>query len=118
MGRDLVASGFVRRVRRRIPETFYPFGVFCVAFVDQHLSFCPISFGHYSVCYSSIDLRLRLPLWSLQRFLISHVELFTILLFFYAAFVNVDNNFRIIGNTNISFVSNKTFENLPQLTSL
>ena len=32
--------------------------IFCVVFVDQHLSFCPISFGHYIVCYSSIDLRL------------------------------------------------------------
>jgi hypothetical protein len=35
-----------------------------------------------------------------------------------AAFVNVDNNFRDMENNNISFVSNKTFENLPQLTSL
>jgi hypothetical protein len=32
--------------------------VFCVVFVDQNLSVCPISFGHYIVCYFVIDLRL------------------------------------------------------------
>ena len=73
----LVASGFETRVTRRIPlveqklptipeqvrTTFLWHSccsilIFCVVFVDQHLSFCPISFGHYIVCYSSIDLRL------------------------------------------------------------
>ena len=77
VARDLVASGFETRVTRRIslveqklftlPEQlrstlFVAFLLlnikFCVVFVDQHLSFCPISFGHYIVCYSSIDLRL------------------------------------------------------------
>ena len=31
---------------------------FCVVFVDQHLSFYHISFGHCIVCYSTIDVRL------------------------------------------------------------
>jgi hypothetical protein len=75
VARDLVASGFVTRVTLLeqkllslpkqlrsspvhcdIPVAQYL--VFCVVFVYQHLSFCPISFGHYIVCYSSIDLRL------------------------------------------------------------
>jgi hypothetical protein len=73
----LVASGFETRVTRRIPlveqklptiaeqvsTTFLWHSCcsilnFCVVFVDQHLSFSPISFGHYIVCYFSIDLRL------------------------------------------------------------
>jgi len=79
VGRDLVASGFVTIVTRRMPLVeqklhtlpgqlgsspvfcgipVAQYLVFCVVFVDQHLSFCPISFGHYIVCYSSIDLRL------------------------------------------------------------
>ena len=74
MGRDLVASGFVTRVTRRIPlvdqklptvpdqmRSFFRIPVAqyincCVVFVDPHWSFCPISFGHFIVCYSSIDL--------------------------------------------------------------
>jgi hypothetical protein len=69
VARDLVASGFERRVTRPItlveqklltfPEQLR--STFVVAllllninllcsFVDQHFSFCPISFGHYIVC--------------------------------------------------------------------
>ena len=55
--RDLVASGFETRVTRRIStsgaETFYPSGA-----PEVILSFCPISFENYIVCYSVIDLRL------------------------------------------------------------
>jgi hypothetical protein len=77
VARDLVASVFETRVTRRIPlvyqklitlpgqlkstflwHSFCSILRFCVVFVDQHLSFCPISFGHYIVCYSLIDLRL------------------------------------------------------------
>jgi hypothetical protein len=36
------------------PETSYPSEATDVVY--QHLSFCPISFGHYIVCYSSIAL--------------------------------------------------------------
>ena len=99
-----------------IPRENYRYLVLLVVFVDQHLSFCPISFGHYIVCYFFIDLRLLVT--SLVSSDVSRVELFTILYISYAASVNVDNNFRNMGNNNISFVSNKTFENLPQLTSL
>ena len=55
--------------RLTLPEQLRSFRIFCripvaqylkccVVFVDPHLCFCPISFGHYIVCYSSIDLRL------------------------------------------------------------
>jgi hypothetical protein len=70
VGRDLVASGFATILTRRIPlvekklhtllgqlrSSPFFFGipvdqylVCCVVFVDQHLSFYPISFGHYIV---------------------------------------------------------------------
>ena len=53
-----------------IPGENYRNLVLCVVFVDQHLSYCPISFGHYIVSDSLIDLRLLLPLWYLQTFLV------------------------------------------------
>jgi hypothetical protein len=62
---------------------------------------CPISFGHYIVCDSLIDLRLLVT--SLVSSDVSRVELFTILYFSDAASVNVDNNFRNMRNNNISF---------------
>ena len=42
--------------------------VLCVCFVDGCLSFCPFSFGHFVVCYSSIY-GFWLPLWYLQTLL-------------------------------------------------
>ena len=136
--RDLVASVFETKVTRRIPlvdqklltllgqlmSTFFVaflllnITFFYVVFVDQHLSFCPISLGHYIFVILWLIYVFWLPLWYLQTFIIWHVELFTLLYFSDAAFVNVDINFRNIGYNKISFVSNKTFENLPQLTSL
>ena len=90
--------------------------IFCLAFVDPHLFFCPISFGHYIVCYSSIDLLLLVT--SLVSSDVSHYTCSVIhnnLIFLYP-FVKVDNNFRNMANNYISFVSNKMFKNLPQLT--
>jgi hypothetical protein len=79
VARDLLASGFATRVTRRMPLVeqrlltlpgqlrsspvfcgipVAQYLVFCVVFVDQNLSVCPISFGHYIVCYFVIDLRL------------------------------------------------------------
>ena len=43
--------------------------VLCVCFVDRCLSFCPLYFGHYFVCFSLIY-RFWLPLWYLQILLI------------------------------------------------
>jgi hypothetical protein len=39
--------------------------VLCLCFVDRCLSFCPFSFGHCVVCFSSIY-GFWLPLWYLQ----------------------------------------------------
>jgi hypothetical protein len=65
------------------PEENYRYLDLCVVFVDHHLSYCPISLGHYIVCDSLIDLRLLLPLWYLQTFLVlsySHYFIFLMLL--------------------------------------
>ena len=106
MGRDLVASGFATRITRRmplvdqklltVPEQLRSSPVFCripvaqylivcVVFVDPHFYFCPISFGHYIVCYSSIDLRLLVT--SLVYSVVSHYTCSVIhnaLIFLYA----------------------------------
>jgi hypothetical protein len=43
----------------------------CVCFVDRCVSFCPFSFGHCGLCYSSFN-GFWLPLWYLQTLLVSH----------------------------------------------
>jgi hypothetical protein len=42
--------------------------VLYVCFIDRCLSFCPFSFGHCVVCFSSVY-RFWLPLWCLQTLL-------------------------------------------------
>jgi hypothetical protein len=42
--------------------------VLCVCFVDPCLSFCPFSFDHCVVCFSS-TYGFRLPLWYIQALL-------------------------------------------------
>jgi len=60
--RTLVFSGV--RVTRSL--------VVCVCFVDHWMSFCPFSFGHCVVVYSSSINGFWLPLWYLQTLLILH----------------------------------------------
>ena len=133
VARDLVASGFERRVTRRIPLVEQKLltlpeklsSTFFVAFLFLNInflcSFCRSAFVFFSYFFWTLYCLLFFDWFTslyFQTFLIWHVELFTIITFSDAAFVNVHINFRNIGHNKISFVSNKTFENLLQLTSL
>ena len=98
---------------------------FFVAFLLLNIkflcSFCRSAFVFFSYFFWTLYCLLFFDWFTslyFQTFFIWHVELFTIIKFSDAAFVNVDINFRNIGHNKISFVSNKTFENLLQLTSL
>jgi hypothetical protein len=108
-----------------IAETSYPSGAAEVNIILLNIiflcSFCRSAFVFLSYFFWTLYCLLFYDWRTSSGYLFGifrHVELFTIIKFSDAAFENVDINFRNIGHNNISFVSNKMFENLLQLTSL